>query len=440
MNLNFTYFLALIIAGFTFSACSEKYPGFEHTEKGVYYQVHIKGNDTLTPLETDWVTILMDYRLKDTVLFKSSWLKKPLHFQIIKPMFKGDLYDGLQLMGKGDSMTFVIVADSFFYKTAMVEQLPPGVKPGSLMYYDVKLLEHISNDEYLAEIEKEKEALRQKEMDQLALYISNNGITELPLESGLYYIPLNKSKARVADTGEMCQIYMKVQTLDGKVLFDNFGKQPMDIELGKEFDTQGLMQGLSMLPLGGKVQLIVPSPIGVGETGREGVEPFTTILYEVQLLQIRTVEAVKQEREARKKAEEEEKQQLKEAEQGKIDKYVQENSITGLPLPSGLYIISIKEGAGPMVKPGNKVTINYTLSLLDGFELENTYKTNKPIEFQVGSMQVFKGWEEAILKMKKGGKAKLIMPSNMAYGSSGMGENIKPYSPLVCELEILEVK
>lgn len=440
MNQNFKILLLFIFSGIIVSSCSSKYPGFEKADNGVYYQVHFRGNDTINPQETDWVTILMDYKLKDTVLFKSAWLKKPIHFQIIKPMFQGDLYDGLKLMGKGDSMTFVIVADSFFYKTAMLESLPVGVKPGSLMYYDVKLLERISNDEYIAEKEREKDALRQKEMDALALYISNNAITELPLESGLYYIPLNKSKARVADTGEMCQVFMKVLTLEGAVLFDNYGKQPMDIELGKEFDTQGLMQGLSMLPLGGKAQFIVPSPIGVGETGREGVAPFTTLIYELQLLQIRTVEAVKQERAARKKAEEEEKQQLKDAEQGKIDKYIQENSIVEAPSPSGLYYITIKDGTGPLAKPGDKVVLNYTISLLNGLEIENSYNIEKPAEFQVGTNQVFQGWEEAILKMKKGGKAKLIMPSNLAYGSGQMGENVKPYSPLVCELELVEIK
>lgn len=440
MNLNFKHFLAILLVGISISACSEKYPGFKQAENGVYYKVHYSGNDTIHPQETDWVTILMDYRLKDTILFKSSMLKEPLRFQMIKPMFDGDLYEGLEIMGQCDSMTFVIVADSFFYKTAMVKSLPPGIKPGSLMYYDVKLLERTSNEEYLAEIERKKEALRQKEINELDSYLEANQIDISPLESGLYYIPLNKSKARVADTGEMCQVYMNVQTLDGKILFDNFGKQPLDIELGKEFDTRGLMEGLTMLPLGGKAQLIVPSPIGVGETGRDGVAPYTTIIYEVQLLQIRTVEAVKQERAAKKKAEEEEKQLLKDAEPEKIETFVKENNIEQGPLNSGLYFIPIKEGNGQTAKPGDKVTINYSLSLLDGLELENTFKNKKPVEFQVGTNQVFQGWEEAILKMKKGGKARIIMPSKLAYGPNQMGENIKPYSPLVCEIELLEIK
>lgn len=437
---NIKLLLLFLSTGILFSSCAGKYPGFEQTDNGVYYKVHYKGNDTVHAKETDWVTLLMDYRLEDTVLFRSSMLKEPLQFQMIKPMFEGDLYEGLELMGENDSMTFVIVADSFFYKTAMLKDLPPGVKPGSLMYYDVKLKELITNEEYLTRIEQEKEKLRQKEMAELQEYIVAQQITALPLESGLYYIPLNKSNGRVADTGEMCQIYLKVKKLDGTVLFDNFGKQPMDIELGKEFDTQGLMEGISMLPLGGKAQLIVPSSIGVGEKGKDGVDQFTTLIYEVQLLQIRTVEAVKKERAAKKVAEEEEKQRLKEAEPGKIDKYLKDNNIQQEPLPSGLYFITIKEGSGPLAKPGDTVKVHYILYSLDGKEIESSYANKQPFEFQVGNNQVIKGWEEAIQKMKKGEKARLIIPSNLAYGARQMNENIKPYSPMVFELELVEIE
>jgi FKBP-type peptidyl-prolyl cis-trans isomerase len=439
MNWKIKTLLNFFFIGFIVTACTSKYPGFEKAENGVYYKVHFKGNDTIHPKETDWVTVNMDYKLDDTVLFKSTMLKEPLLFSMIKPMFDGDLYEGLELMGRGDSMTFVIVADSFFYKTAMFKDLPAGVKPGSLMYYDVKLLKIITNKEYIAEIEMEKELLRQQEMEKLKTFIQSAGIKQLPLESGLYYIPLNKSKGRVADTGEMCQIHLKVQTLDGNVLFDNFNKEPMDVELGKEFDTQGLMEGVSMMPLGGKTQLIVPSSIGVGENKREGVKPFTTLIYEVELLQIRSVETVKQERAEKKKAEEAEKQRLEEEEPKKINNYIADNEIKMSPSSSGLYFILLTEGTGPLAKPGDKVKVNYTLYSLDGQEIESSYTNDQPFEFQVGSNQVIKGWEEAIQKMKKGGKAKLIVPSNLAYGARQMNDYIKPYSTLVFELELLEI-
>lgn len=437
MNSIIKHFLFFLAAAIIFSSCSKKYPGFEKANNGVYYQIHFQGNDSLTPKKGDWVTVLMNYGLKDTTFFKSSMLKEPLVFPMIEPMFEGDLYAGLSLMGIGDSMTFVVVADSFFYKTAMEKILPPGIQPGSPMYYDVKLLNLISNDEYIAEKEKEKDILRQKEKEILAKYIQSQKITEAPLESGLYFIPLAKGYGRVADTGEMCQIYIKVSTLAGKILYDNFNKEPMDVEFGKEFDTQGLMEGIGLLHQGEKAKLIVPSSIGVGETGWEGVAPFTTVIYEVQLLQIKSVEEVKQERAEKKRAEFEAKQLLKNAEQGKIDKYVEENSLQEFLLPSGLYFIPILEGSGNYAKQGDDVKINYALYSIDGEEIESSNK--RAFEFQIGSNQVIKGWEEAIKKMKKGGRAKLVIPSKLAYGSMQMGEKIEPYTPVVSELELLEI-
>ena len=439
MNRTIIVLIVIIYGGLLYSSCGGKYPGFEKAENGVYFKVHSRGNDSIHPQETDWVTVNMDYRLKDTVLFKNTMLKEPLRFQMIKPMFEGDLYEGLELMTPGDSMTFVVVADSFFYKTALMNKLPPGIKPGSPMYYNVKLLEIITQQEYLAEIEHQKELLRQEEMNKLDAYISDNGIMELPEKSGLYYIPMNKSKGRVADTGEMCQVLFKVQTLDGKLLYDGFDKEPMDVELGKEFDTQGLMEGISLLPLGGRAQLIVPSNIGVGEKERDGVKPFTTLIYEVQLLQIRSVDEVKKERAAKKQAEAEEKERLKGEETGKIEKYLKENKIQEMPLSSGLYILPSADGEGNFIKNGDRVKLNYILYTIDGKEIESSYSTNNPAEFRVGSNQVIKGWEEAILKMKKGSKAKLIVPSSLAYGSGEINGKIKPYSPLIFEIEVLEV-
>lgn len=432
--------IAVSMAAFFLSSCDGKYPGFEMADNGVYYKIYTRGNDSIHPEETDWVTISMDYRLKDTILFKHTMLKEPLRFQMIKPMFAGDLYEGLSLMVPGDSMSFVVVADSFFYKTAQLKKLPVGVKPGSLLYYDVKLLGITTQEEYMAEIEQKKEMLRQAELKKVEEYVENQAISVLPRQSGLYFIPLNKTKARVADTGEMCQVLFKVNTLDGKLLYDGFDKDPMDIEFGKEFDTQGLMEGLSLLPLGGRAQLIVPSSIGVGETGREGVQPFTTLIYEVELLQIRSVEEVKKERAAKRQAEIEENEQLKNEESAKIEKYIQENNIQERPMSSGLYLIPVKEGQGPVAKPGNLVKVNYIIYSIEGNEIESSYSTNSPAEFKVGTNQVFKAWEEAILRMKKGSKVKLVAPSSLAYGPGGIKGKIKPYSPLVFELEVLEIK
>ena len=107
------------------SSCSSgPFTGFEKSENGVYYKIHYRGGDTTTSHDSDWMMVNMDYRLKDTLLFTSKTMDEDFIFPMIKPMFKGDLYDGIKMMNKGDSMSFAIVADSFFLITANTKKLP----------------------------------------------------------------------------------------------------------------------------------------------------------------------------------------------------------------------------------------------------------------------------------------------------------------------------
>jgi len=420
------------------SCTSDKFPGFEHTDNDVYYQVHYRGNDSaIIWQDSDWVTVNMDYRLQDTVLYSSKKNGAPLSFAMMAPMFEGDLYNGLKLMREGDSMTFAIVADSFFIKTAHMEKVPDFVKPGSPMYFDVKLLHHYNEKQYEKVLEKRKEGARKKEIASLDKYLKENKINTRPTPSGLYFIPLEKGKGSKPVKGEMCRVFLEVRQLDSTLLFNNFGKDPIDVEFGKPFDTEGFQEGLGMLHEGGKAMLIVPSPIGVGEKGREGVPPFTTLVYTVKLDKLRTVEEVQKERAEKKKRRDEERKKLKEAEKNKIALYVKQHNITKKPMETGLYIIKLEEGNGPKPENGDTVWVDYTLSTLQGNIIDSSPE-NKPLKFVVGRGQVVSAWDEALPLMKKGEKDRLIVPSKMAYGGWGY-KKIDPYTPLLFDVRLVKI-
>ena len=75
--------------------------------------------------------------------------------------------------------------------------------------------------------------------------------------------------------------------------------------------------------------------------------------------------------------------------------------------------------------------------LTDQTVFDSSYKRNQPIEFSVGIGQVISGWDEGILLLNKGDKAKFIIPSNLAYGEAGAGGVIPPNATLIFELELL---
>lgn len=105
---------------------------------------------------------------------------------------------------------------------------------------------------------------------------------------------------------------------------------------------------------------------------------------------------------------------------------------------SGLQYEEIKAGKGKSPKATDVVLVHYKGTLLDGTEFDSSYKRNKPIEFPLN--RVIPGWTEGVQLMKEGGKPRLFIPSNLAYGPRGAGGLIGPDETLIFEIELLEVK
>jgi len=105
--------------------------------------------------------------------------------------------------------------------------------------------------------------------------------------------------------------------------------------------------------------------------------------------------------------------------------------------PSGLRYKILNKGNGDSPTKGDKVKVHYKGMLIDETVFDSSYKRNQPIEFNVGIGQVIPGWDEGIMLLKKGEKAKFIIPSNLGYGEAGAGGVIPSNATLVFEVELL---
>jgi len=104
-----------------------------------------------------------------------------------------------------------------------------------------------------------------------------------------------------------------------------------------------------------------------------------------------------------------------------------------------LYYIEKEAGTGAQAESGKTVKVHYTLYNIEGQKLQSSLDGGQAFSFELGKGQVIQGWDEGIALMKAGGKATLLLPSNLAYGSVARGEDIPAYSPLVFDVELLEV-
>ena len=105
---------------------------------------------------------------------------------------------------------------------------------------------------------------------------------------------------------------------------------------------------------------------------------------------------------------------------------------------SGLIYIPITAGIGKQPKSTDVVKVHYAGTLVEGKEFDSSIKRGQPIEFPLN--QVIKCWSEGVSKMKVGGKAKLICPSNIAYGDEGRPPIIPGGATLIFEVELLDTK
>ena len=108
--------------------------------------------------------------------------------------------------------------------------------------------------------------------------------------------------------------------------------------------------------------------------------------------------------------------------------------------PSGLQFEDIEVGNGASPQNGQRVSVHYTGWLTNGQKFDSSVDRGQPFQFTIGHGEVIKGWDEGVATMQVGGKRKLIIPSNLAYGDRGAAGVIPPGATLVFEVELLGVQ
>jgi len=108
---------------------------------------------------------------------------------------------------------------------------------------------------------------------------------------------------------------------------------------------------------------------------------------------------------------------------------------------TSLRIEDIVVGTGNSPKQGQTVVVHYTGWLTDGTKFDSSLDRGEPLEFEIGVGQVIQGWDDGVVGMKVGGKRKLTIPPELAYGDEDVGDGLIPAnSTLIFEVELLDLK
>lgn len=113
---------------------------------------------------------------------------------------------------------------------------------------------------------------------------------------------------------------------------------------------------------------------------------------------------------------------------------------TSMQQQNGLQIETITPGTGAEAKAGDTVVVHYTGILTDGTKFDSSIDRGMPFTFKLGAHQVIPGWEMGVLGMKVGEKRKLVIPPELAYGNSGVGNIIPPQATLIFQIELISIQ
>ena len=107
---------------------------------------------------------------------------------------------------------------------------------------------------------------------------------------------------------------------------------------------------------------------------------------------------------------------------------------------SELIIEDLTVGNGATATAGQSVSVHYTGWLTNGQKFDSSVDRNDPFEFRLGAGQVIPGWDQGVAGMQVGGKRKLTIPPDLAYGARGAGGVIPPNATLVFEVDLLGIR
>lgn len=273
------------------------YKGFAITENDLYYKFHNQTNGQM-PQIGELMDLAIRCTVNDTIIIIRDTVNT---LQMQAPLFIGDIYEGMAMMHKGDSASFIVNIDSTFIKWFQQPRLPEEFKSTDVMRFEVRLDDIYPESEYAsrfaiknnkmieARIKKLKSDHPEETITaarQLDNYLKKNGITKAPTKSGLYYVMTKKGNGEKPKVGQKVKVHYTGKLLDGTVFDSSIERGDyFEFPLGVGQVIPGFDEGIQLMSKGEKCVLYIPYFLAYGdrEIG-DIITPFSNLIFEVELI------------------------------------------------------------------------------------------------------------------------------------------------------------
>lgn len=243
---------------------------------------------------------------------------------------------------------------------------------------------------------------------------AKGGVDTVTTSTGLKYIIWKKGQGEKAEKGDNVSVHYAGRLLSGEPFDNSYDRgRAFDFPLGGGRVIKGWDEGIAYLTVGDSATLIIPANLGYGSIERPNIPANSTLIFDVQLMSVKKVVKPVPFETAGK------------------------DTVT---TASGLRYIRLNQTDGELAVAGKTVSVHYTGYLENGNVFDSSISRGQPISFPLGQGRVIKGWDEGIALLKVGEKARLLIPSALAYGDRGAGGLIPPGADLIFDVELVDVK
>lgn len=277
-----------------FSCGDKRFRDFTKTKNELYYKLVDVGEGNKKAKPTDYITAQIIIKSeKDSILYDTRMigLEGAVTFLLAAPEYEKDYREGFQYLSEGDSAVFITDAYALYMKKNHTV-IPSGMNLETPIYVHVRVLKIRTPEEHEKDMHAEKEKSEQGEFEEKKLlekYLADSAITAELISNGMYYIKLQKGKGLTPDSGRVALLNYKGSFLNGRCFDFFYESQPFEYMVGQEEQLiKGLEIGVRRMHEGEKARFIIPSHLAFGSTGSSTgiVPPFTTVIYEVELLKV----------------------------------------------------------------------------------------------------------------------------------------------------------
>ena len=289
----------VVLMACTTSACTEKslYPGYEKTQSGLYYQF-FQQNAGEKPQIGDLLELKISCSVNDTATIIPA-TENVMMLQ--ESQFAGDFFEGMSMMHRGDSASFIVNIDSTFKYLLGQPNLPKEFSSSDVMRFEVRLDDFYPESEYakhmaikvkkvteerIAKMKEEHAEETAKAAIDLEDFLAKNKIEAQPTASGLYYVMTTEGNGEKPEAGQMVKVHYTGKLLDGTVFDSSVERgEPINIPIGVGQVIPGWDEGIMMMSKGEKGVLYIPYYLAYGDRpAGDKIPAFSNLIFEVELV------------------------------------------------------------------------------------------------------------------------------------------------------------